>query len=121
MISEADRELAKKIAREMERFEEELLRSGITERTTQRLNRIQQQLMRLENAALEQGEDSKRTSQSSEELFKNPVLTPPEVFKRSQQEVELLNRQALPLQQIYRSRVRMYFSQHDSIPPTGGF
>ncbi len=120
MISEADRELAKKIAREMELFEEELLRSGITERTTQRLNRIQQQLMQLENAALEQGEDQKRTSTSNQELFKNPVLTPPDVFQRSQREVEILNREALPLQQIYRDRVRMYFRQNDSVPPSGG-
>ena len=60
MINDADRSLGERIAREMEMFENELLQTGITQKTADRLNRIQQQLMQLENAALKQGLEDRR-------------------------------------------------------------
>ena len=116
MLNDGDRKLGEKIAREMELFEEELLRNGITERTADRLNRIQQQLMRLENAALEQGERKERESTTNQEVYTNPILTRPEVFKRKEDDVEFLNRQALPLQRVYREKVKQYFNKSDSLP-----
>ena len=121
MINEGDRKLAESIAREMELFEEELLRNGITERTAERLNRIQQQLMRLENAALEQGERVERQSRTNTDIFDNPVLTRPEVFERKEDEIEFLNRQVLPLRRLYRERVKRYFSKSDRISLPNGF
>ena len=115
LMNEGDRKLAEQIAREMELFEEELLRSGITERTADRLNRIQQQLMRLENAALEQGEKRERESESTKRTFSNPILTRPEVFERNRRDIEFLNKEALPLRRIYRERVKEYFNRNDSI------
>ncbi|MFZ9030647.1 MAG: DUF4175 family protein [Robiginitalea sp.] len=120
MINEGDRKLAESIAREMELFEEELLRNGITERTAERLNRIQQQLMRLENAALEQGEREERQSRTNTDVFDNPVLTRPEVFERKEDEIEFLNRQVLPLRRLYRERVKRYFSKSDRISLPNG-
>ena len=116
MINDGDRKLGEKIAREMELFEEELLRNGITERTADRLNRIQQQLMRLENAALQQGEREERESTTNKNYFRNPILTKPEVFERREDEIEFLNRQALPLRRIYRDRVKLYFNKSDNVP-----
>ncbi len=116
MIREEDRTLGEKIAREMELFEEELLRNGITQRTADRLNRIQQQLMRLENASLQQGERKERESKTNERGFENPVLTKPEAFERRRDEIEFLNRQALPLRHLYREKVKTYFNSRDSIP-----
>ena len=113
LINEGDRKLAESIVREMELFEEELLRNGITERTAERLNRIQQQLMRLENAALEQGERKERESRTNTEIFANPILTRPEVFERKWDEIEFLNRQVLPLRRLYQDRVKRYFSKSD--------
>ena len=113
MINNADRELAKKLIQQMERFEEDLLESGVTERTVQRMNVIEHQLLKLENAALEQGEKQERQSRSNQEDFANPILTRPEQWDRIKRETELLNRQALPLQQRYQERVRIYFRSDD--------
>jgi hypothetical protein len=120
LINEGDRKLGESIAREMELFEEELLRNGITERTAERLNRIQQQLMRLENATLEQGEQKERESKSNNDIFDNPIITRPEVFERKKDEIEFLNRQALPLRHLYRERVKQYFSKSDRISLPNG-
>ncbi|MEJ2583574.1 MAG: hypothetical protein P8Z38_00570 [Robiginitalea sp.] len=116
LINEGDRKLGERISREMELFEEELLRNGITERTAERLNRIQQQLMQLENATLQQGERKERESRTNKDVFTNPIMTRPEGFKRSKDEIEFLNRQVLPLRGIYRKKVKLYFNQSDNIP-----
>ena len=120
MINDSDRKLGERIAREMEMFENELLQTGITEKTADRLNRIQQQLMRLENATLKQGLEDQRESSTRKSEFTSPVLTPPEVFGRRQQEIEFLNREALPLRREYRDRVKKYFIGRDSVPLSNG-
>lgn len=112
-ISEADRELARRIAQEMERFENELLENGITERTEQRLNRIREQMLRLKNAALQQGETGERESRTNEQEFSSPILSRPEAFENQEKDVEILNRQALPLRLIYKNKVKRYFNEND--------
>ena len=113
MINNADRDLAKKLIQQMERFEEDLLENGVTERTLQRMNVIEHQLLKLENAALDQGEKQERESRVNEIDYSNPILTRPEQWDRIKRETELLNRQALPLQQRYQERVRIYFRSDD--------
>ncbi len=116
MINDSDRKLGEQIAREMEQFENEILTNGITQKTAERLNRIRQQLMRLENATLKQGEDERRESNRTTKDFSSPVITAPEVFKQSEKETEYLNREALPLRRKYRNRVKQYFIGRDSVP-----
>jgi hypothetical protein len=116
MVNDSDRKLGERIALEMELFQNELLQTGITQKTADRLNRIQQQLMRLENATLQQGEDKQRESKAGKKDFTNPVLTPPEVFGRKEGEEEYLNREALPLRRQYRNKVKQYFIGRDSVP-----
>ena len=93
----------------MERFEQELLENGITRRTVDRMNRIQHQLLKLENAALKQGVQKERESNSAEGEFGSPVLTKPELLKNRKSTIEILNRQALPLQPRYQDKVKRYF------------
>ncbi|MEO0902869.1 MAG: hypothetical protein AAFY00_13010, partial [Bacteroidota bacterium] len=77
LIRESDRNLAKKLIRQMEDFENELLENGITNRTQSKANVIQHQLLKLENAALKQGERKERESKSNLEQYKNPIITKP--------------------------------------------
>ena len=114
-INESDREMARRIAQEMERFENELLENGITERTEQRLNRIREQMLRLKNAALQQGQSEERESEGNMKEFTNPILTRPESFENQGKDVEILNRQALPLRFIYKSKVKQYFNEDDRV------
>ena len=72
------RDLGRKLTLQMEQFENELLENGITERTLNRMNQIQHQLMKLENAALRQGKKKERESKTNKEVYESPILTRPE-------------------------------------------
>lgn len=109
MINKQDGDLAKKLLKQMEDFENDLLENGITERTKSKVNAIQHELMKLENATLEQGEKKERESNTNKNVFKNPVTTRPELLKDYQNDIEILNRQALPLRQNYEQKVKVYF------------
>ncbi|MAU26274.1 MAG: hypothetical protein CMH48_05570 [Muricauda sp.] len=109
MINKSDRDLAKKLVQQMENFENDLIQNGITERTMNKANYIQHQLLKLENATLKQGQKKERKSTTNTERYRAPIITKPELFKKSEQEIEILDRQALPLRQEYRRKVREYF------------
>ena len=109
MLQESDKNLAKKLVHLMEEFENDLLQNGITERTQSKANNIQHQLMKLENAAMEQGEKKERESSTSIKRFDNPITTRPELLRDYRNSIEILNRQALPLRQNFEKKVKVYF------------
>ncbi len=113
MLRTRDKQLTKKLLQQMEDFENDLLRNGITEKTINRANAIQHQLMRLENAAMSQGKKEERKSKSNKEGFYNPITTKPDILRDLNKDVEILNRQALPLHRIYQQRVKEYFNAKD--------
>ena len=113
MIKAGDKGLALKLIKQMEDFQNDLLENGITQRTRDKMNLIEHQLLKLENAALKQGRKNERESETNTKQFQNPVLTRPDVLENYRNEIEILNRQALPLRQNYQQRVRSYFRQDD--------
>lgn len=108
-IENSDKNLAKKLVRQMEDFENDLLENGITQRTMNKVNTIQHQLLKLKNATLKQGKKKERESKTDDTKFVNPITTKPELLKEYQNDVEILNRQALPLRQNYENKVKVYF------------
>lgn len=109
MMRISDKNLAKKLVQQMEDFENDLLENGITERTRNKANNIQHQLMKLENASMEQGEKKERESNTNQNQFSNPITTKPELLQDYQNSIEILNRQALPLRQNFEKKVKVYF------------
>ena len=109
MMRSSDKSLAEKLIRQMEDFENDLLDNGITERTRSKANNIQHQLMKLENASMEQGDKKERESNTNLNQFSNPITTKPELLQDYQNSVEILNRQALPLRQNFEKKVKVYF------------
>ncbi|WP_437396078.1 hypothetical protein [Flagellimonas lutimaris] len=109
MMRESDRNLAEKLIRQMEDFENDLLENGITEGTRGKANNIQHQLLKLENASMEQGEKQERESSTNLNRFSNPITTKPELLQDYQNSIEILNRQALPLRQNFEKKVKVYF------------
>ncbi|TAI47562.1 hypothetical protein [Flagellimonas allohymeniacidonis] len=109
MIRNEDRNLAKKLIRQMEDFQNDLLENGITQRTKDKVNRIQHELLKLKNASLKQGKKKERQSSTNEQQFANPITTRPDLLKDYQNNIEILNRQALPLRQNYERKVKVYF------------
>ncbi len=110
MINKSDQDLTKKLIQQMEDFENDLLENGITNRTMSKANNIQHQLMKLENASLEQGEKKERESETNRNTFVNPITIRPELLKDYQNDIEILNRQALPLRQNFEKKVKVYFN-----------
>ncbi len=113
MINGSDRKLGEKLIRQMEDFENELLDRGFTQQGLNRLNTIQYELLKLENAALKQGRKSDRESVSNNNRFTNTITSMPEQLENYRNEIEILNRQALPLRQNYKIKVKEYFKNND--------
>ena len=99
------------LLREMESIEKYLLNKGFTNRALQRMMNLQHQLLKLENATFQQGEDNKRKSKANQLQFNNLTNTQLKNAKQYFNTTEILNRQALPLQQIYKKKVREYFKK----------
>lgn len=113
MINEGDRNLSKKLIRQMEDFENELLENGITQSGINKINTIKYELIKLQNAAMKQGEKKERESNTNQRNFENPILTKPLQLKEDKNEVEILNRETLPLKQNYKNKVKYYFKKDD--------
>ncbi|MDC6350638.1 hypothetical protein PP178_03665 [Zeaxanthinibacter sp. PT1] len=115
MIGREERSLTQRLLRQMEDFENDLLENGITERGMNKVNMIKQQLLKLENAALEQGEKQERESRSNKQVFDTPITTRPRELENYGPEIEILNRQALPLRENLKIRIKEYFKANDRI------
>lgn len=113
LIDNDDRNLGEKLAKQMEEFQEQLLQNGITEKTLDQIRTINYELMKLENAAMEQGQKEERKGETGKDNFNNPLMSTPEVFKKTGSDIQILNRQALPLRQSYKNKVKEYFKAND--------
>ncbi|WP_298144959.1 hypothetical protein [Flavobacterium sp.] len=95
---------------QMKELEKQLLNQGFKNNLQQRVQAIKQELLKLEKAIREQGEDNKRQSQTNQKSFSNnaPEISP--ALRDYLNSIEILNRQALPLRAIYGKKVQNYFS-----------
>jgi hypothetical protein len=97
------------LIKQMEEIELDLLNSGFTNQTLQKMMDLQHQLLKLENATFMQGQDSKRKSETNRKEFnqtnQNQIPTAKQYFNTT----EILNRQALPLQSHYKKKIQEYF------------
>lgn len=98
---------------QMEEVELDLINKGFTNQTLQKMMDLKYQLLKLENATFQQGEDDKRESNTNRDNFNNSssnqIPTAREYFNTT----EILNRQALPLREFYKKRVQDYFKKND--------
>ncbi|QCX01884.1 hypothetical protein FGM00_17835 [Aggregatimonas sangjinii] len=113
MINNDDRKLGEKLVRQMEDFENDLLENGVTQRGLSKINTINYELLKLKNAAMKQGKKPERESNTNRNQFRNPITTKPAVLQKYRDEIELLNRQALPLRQNHQNKVKEYFKTND--------
>ena len=113
LINNDERKLGEKLVRQMEDFQNDLLRNGVTQQTINKINNINREMLKLDNAALKQGKTKERESNTNNDSFQNPILTRPSILDNYRNDVEILNRQALPLQQNFQIRVKEYFKIDD--------
>jgi len=99
------------LLKDMEDVELDLLNKGFTNQTLQKMMDLKHQLLKLENATFQQGEVDKRKSNTNNNRFSNTTNNQIPTAKQYFQTTEILNKQALPLRQVYKKKVQEYFKQ----------
>ncbi|WP_047549228.1 DUF4175 family protein [Psychroserpens sp. Hel_I_66] len=99
------------LLKDMEEIELDLINKGFTNQTLQKMMELQHQLLKLENATFMQGQDDKRKSETNNKTYDNTVPNQIPKAKEYFNTTEILNRQALPLQQVYKKKVQEYFKK----------
>ncbi|MCH4552142.1 DUF4175 family protein [Aestuariibaculum lutulentum] len=100
-----------RLIRSMEQIEMELLNKGFTNQTLQKMMNLKHQLLKLDNATFQQGEDNKRESETNNNTFNNTSNNQLPNAKQYFNTTEILNKQTLPLQPDYKKKVQVYFKQ----------
>ena len=99
------------LLKKMEEIELDLINKGFTNQTLQKMMDLQHQLLKLENATFMQGQDNKRKSETNNKTYDVSIPDKTPKAKEYFNTTEILNRQALPLQQIYKKKVQAYFKK----------
>lgn len=102
---------AKRLLKDMEEVEMDLINKGFTNETLSKMMNLKHQLLKLENATFQQGQDQKRESETNKKNFSNTVNNQIPKAKEYFNTTEILNRQALPLRQVYKKKVQEYFNK----------
>ena len=104
----------KQIEEQMKEAEEQLLDKGFDPENLQKLQQLEHELMEYEDARLQQGENYKRESETNLQQFDNHSKDQSIKAKEYFNSIEILNRQSLPLREIYKQKVKTYFERTDN-------
>ena len=103
---------AENILTNMEKIEQSLINQGVTDENINLIKDLKYELLKLEVALNEKGQDERRESKTNNELFTAPSTNAIESLRQKFNSRELLNRQTLPLQEEYMKRVLDYFKRN---------
>lgn len=99
------------LLKQMEQVEQQLLDKGFNDRTLEKMLNLQYELLKLDKADFEQGQESRRESTSNRTNYTNTLRLSPEEVKKFFNTTEILNREALPLKPQYKEKVQDYFKE----------
>lgn len=94
---------------QMKQIEKQLLNKGFNNETLQKILNVKYELLKLEKAVQQQGEDKKRQSETNKKEFNNLAAPLPEKLQEYLNSIEILNRQSLPLRSNFTQKVQAYF------------
>ena len=98
---------------QMKDIEKQLINKGFKNETLQKMLNLKHELLKLEKAIQQQGEDTKRQSKTNAKNY-NATTTPlSKELKDYLNSVEILNRQSLSLQPNFNQKVQNYFKDND--------
>lgn len=104
----------KNAVEQMKQLEKQLLNKGMNQNTLKQAQQLQVELLKLDKALKQEGEENKREAETSRNPSKNTNNSSlPAHIKEYLQSIEFLNRHQLPLQPIYNQKVQYYFKSHD--------
>ena len=97
----------------MQQIEKQLLNKGFKGDAMQKMQNLKHELLKLDKAMRQQGEENKRQSQTNKKDYNSSDSAIPPALKEYLNSVEILNRQSLPLRPNFNQRVQTYFKQDD--------
>ena len=97
----------------MKEIEKQLLNEGFKNETLQKVLNLNYELLKLDKAMQQQGEEEKRQAEANTKQFDGSkgALTP--ALKEYLKSIEILNRQSLPLRANFSQKVKEYFNVND--------
>lgn len=98
---------------QMKEIEKQLINKGFKNETLQKMLNLKHELLKLEKAIQQQGEDTKRQSKTNDKNYNGSTTPLSKVLKDYLNSVEILNRQSLPLQPNFNQKVQNYFKDND--------
>ena len=98
---------------QMKDIEKQLINKGFKNETLQKMLNLKHELLKLEKAIQQQGEDTKRQSKTNDKNYNGSTTPLSKELKEYLNSVEILNRQSLPLQPNFNQKVQNYFKDND--------
>ncbi|MFV5694161.1 hypothetical protein ACM55G_01820 [Flavobacterium sp. LB3P122] len=96
---------------QMKQIEKQLLNKGFKNETLQKILNVKQELLKLNTALQQQGEENKRQSETNKKVFNNQSNALPAALLDYLNSIEILNRQSLPLRSNFNQKVQEYFNK----------
>jgi hypothetical protein len=96
---------------QMKEIEKQLLNKGFKNETLQRILNVKQELLKLNTAIQQQGQENKRQSETNKNEFSNQSKPLPAALLDYLNSIEILNRQSLPLRSNFNQKVQEYFNK----------
>ena len=100
---------------QMKQIEKQLLNKGFNNEVLQKMLNLKYELLKLEKATQQQGEEKKRQSETNKKEFNNTTNALPQRLQDYINSVEILNRQTLPLRANFNQKVQEYFKTNDKL------
>lgn len=104
---------SRSLNKSLDKLEQELLMKGFSSDVLKQMENVKHQLLKLEEAANRQGQDSKREAETNRKNFSPNQKNWEEKAKEYFNTTEILNRQQLPLQPEYKQLIKKYFDGED--------
>ena len=98
---------------QMKQIEKQLLNKGFNNETLQKMLNLKYEMLKLDKAVQQQGEEKKRQSETNKKEFTNTTNALPKRLQDYLNSVEILNRQTLPLRSNFNQKVQEYFKTND--------
>ncbi|OAB28676.1 hypothetical protein FBFR_07180 [Flavobacterium fryxellicola] len=96
---------------QMKHIEKQVLNKGFKNETLQKILNVKQELLKLNSAVQQQGEENKRQSETNKKQFNNQSNALPAGLLDYLNSIEILNRQSLPLRSNFNQKVQEYFNK----------
>jgi len=100
---------------QMKEIEKQLLNKGFKNETLQKILNVKQELLKLNTAIQQQGQENKRQAEKNKKEFSNQSKPLPPALLDYLNSIEILNRQSLPLRSNLNQKVQEYFNKNDRL------